>query len=78
MEEYDCAIDFDSVHNTIILDKFKLLYVDNTDDCHTYNIFVKKWMFWWNIFSYTAETKELAYKHAIDVFKKLSQLNKRK
>ena len=74
MEEADVIMDFDnSIHNTIIIDKFKMLYFDDK-----YNIFVKKWKFWWSIFSYTAETKEDAYKQTLDIFKKLTQVNKRK
>lgn len=40
-------MDFDnSIHNTIIIDKFKMLYFDDKEGWHTYNIFVKKWKFW--------------------------------
>lgn len=79
MEEADVIMDYDnSIHNTIIIDKFKMLYFDDKEGWHTYNIFVKKWKFWWSIFSYTAETKEAAYKQTLDIFKKLTQVNKRK
>lgn len=79
MEETDEIIDYDdSIHNTIIIDKFKMLYVDDKEGWYTYNIFVKKWKLWWCIFTYTEDTKEAAYKHTLDIFKKLAQVNKRK
>lgn len=78
MEEADVIMDYDnSIHNTITIDKFKMLYVDDKDGCYTYNIYVKKWKFWWSIFTYTANKKEIAYKHTLDIFKELTQVNKR-